>query len=184
MLIKVWVTKISLIWWVALLYLTAISLAEVLTILVVPWVGLVLHGVILLTLLLHSSLSNRKTTRRFLTALALVPLTRLLSLVLPLKPFPFVYWYLIVGVPLFIAAAFAARAGNMSRKNLGLTMRNLPVQALVTLTGIGLGYLEYLILRPEPLIADLRLDLIWLPALILLIFTGLLEEFICCSAPL
>ena len=170
--------RVSLIWWVALLYLVAIALAEVLTTLFEARAGLILHGLLLLVLLLQASLSDRTLTRRFLLAMALAPLTRLLSLVMPLQHFPLVYWYMLVGVPLAVAAIFAARAAGLSRQMLGLTMRKLPFQALVCLSGIGLGYLEYQILRPEPLVAELRLELVWLPALILLVFTGLLEEFI------
>ncbi len=171
-------SKVSSIWWVALFYLGAITLAEVLTALLDPVAGLILHGLVLLLLILQAAVSDRIPTRRFLLALSLAPLTRVLSLVMPLQHFPMVYWYLLVGLPLGIAAIFAARTGNLSRIELGLTLGKLPFQVLISLVGIGLGYLEYCILRPQPLIAMLRLDLVWLPALILLIFTGLLEEFI------
>ena len=44
--------------------------------------------------------------------------------------------------------------------------------------GIDLGYIKYLILRPEPLADELTLRAIWFPALILVVFTGFLEEII------
>jgi LysM repeat protein len=44
--------------------------------------------------------------------------------------------------------------------------------------GLGFGLIEYLILQPDPLLTELRWDSVWLPILILLIFTGLLEEII------
>ena len=172
------VAQIPLIWRVALGYLAAIALAEALTTLIDPLVGLGLHGLLLLALLLQAAVSDRLDTRRFLLALSLAPLTRLLSLVLPLQHFLLVYWYLLVGAPLFLAAYFAAHAGELRAAEIGLTPGRLPVQLLIGLSGIGLGYLENRILHPAPLIAGLRLDLLWLPALILLVFTGLLEEFI------
>ena len=46
------------------------------------------------------------------------------------------------------------------------------------MTGILLGYVEYLILHPEPLVVEPRWELTWMPVMILLIFTGLLEEII------
>jgi membrane protease YdiL (CAAX protease family) len=52
------------------------------------------------------------------------------------------------------------------------------LQVLFGLFGIGLGYIEYLILRPAPLVGVLTLGQIWLPALILIIFTGILEELV------
>ena len=62
--------------------------------------------------------------------------------------------------------------------NLRLSWRSLPLQLLIGITGILLGYVEYLILHPEPLVVEPRWELIWLPVIFLLIFTGLLEEII------
>ena len=164
---------------IAILYLLALTLAEALTNLIEPRVGLVTHGVVLVALLLHASLGAQGTQqRRFLLALTLAPMIRLLSLSLPLPSFPFVYWYLVVGTPLFIAAYVAARAGRMTKGMVGLNFGSLPVQVLVGIMGIGLGLLEYLILRPTPLVAELRWQSIFIPAMILLIFTGVLEEVI------
>jgi LysM repeat protein len=59
-----------------------------------------------------------------------------------------------------------------------LSWRIIPIELLIGVLGLGFGFIEYLILRPEPLVAELRWDLIWLPILILLVFTGLLEEVI------
>jgi LysM repeat protein len=61
---------------------------------------------------------------------------------------------------------------------LRLSPRALSIQLLIGLSGILLGYIEYLILRPDPLVAELSLKQVWLPILILLVFTGLLEELI------
>jgi uncharacterized protein len=164
--------------WIAILYLVALTLAEALTNLIEPRVGMVTHGLVLIALLLHASLGAQGAQRRFLLALALAPLIRLLSLSLPLPTFPFIYWYMVVGTPLFIAAYVTARAGRMSRGMVGINSRKLPVQLLVGVTGIALGLLEYLILRPSPLVAELRWQEILIPAFILLIFTGVLEEVI------
>ena len=62
--------------------------------------------------------------------------------------------------------------------NLRLSWRSLPLQLLIGITGILLGYIEYLIPHPEPLVGAPRWALTWLPVMILLIFTGLLEEVI------
>jgi CAAX protease family protein len=170
--------------WLALVYLGLITLAEAITNLSVPQAGLALHGVILCVLLTHAALADKRVGRRFLFGLALAPLIRLLSLSMPLVKFPFVYWYLVVGAPLFLAAFVAARVSGLQRGMLGLNARQLlhsgrlPIQGLVGLSGLGLGYLEYWILTPDPLASALRLDLIWMPALILLVFTGFLEELI------
>jgi uncharacterized protein len=162
----------------ALVYLVAVSLAEAIVSLTEPRVGMVLHGAILIALLVHATLHANGHFTKFLLALALAPLIRLVSLTLPLPDYPFVYWYFAVGAPLFIATFLIIRQANLDRKMLALKAGNLPVQLLIGLSGLGLGYVEYLILRPAPLAEELTLRFIWLPALILLVFTGILEEVI------
>jgi uncharacterized protein len=165
-------------WGTALIYLLALVLAELL--MVVPGAGMAMHGLILVALLLHSALVYRRLQHRFLLCLALVPLTRVLSLALPLANFPFVFWYVLVGTPLLIATYLTARVSGLNRSMFGLQLplRALPVQLLIGSTGLVLGYVEYLFLRPEPLVEAFRWDLILLPAIILLVFTGFLEELI------
>ena len=71
------------------------------------------------------------------------------------------------------------RISGYAPAEVGLTLgRSLPLQTLTGLSGLGLGYLEYRILHPTPLALSFTLGSIWLPALILLLFTGLLEELI------
>jgi membrane protease YdiL (CAAX protease family) len=168
----------STIWGIAVLYLLFLTLAEALTNLIEPRAGVFTHGVVLVALLLHSSRLTHGAQRRFLLVLTLAPLIRILSLSLPLPSFPYVYWYLVVGVPLFIAAFIAARAGKMNKGMVGLKFGSIPVQILIGATGVLLGTLEYLILRPAPLVAEFSWQLVLVPSLILLIFTGFLEEVI------
>ena len=163
---------------VAVDYLLLLSVAESLIALEAPQPGMILHGVILATLLLHASIVKRVDERRFLRAMALAPLIRLLSMTLPLALFQVTFWYVVVGVPLLIASLLVARIAGITRSMAGLTLRALPEQVLIGLSGFALGYLEYLILRPAPLVASLSWELLWLPALILLVFTGFLEELI------
>lgn len=167
-------------WKIAFGYLVALAIAETLNTLFAPQAGVILHGLVLLALLLHASLSIRKREHRFLVVLALVPLIRLLNLTLPLNYFPPVYWYAVVGAPLSIAAFMGARFSGLKGNMIGLRLswRTIPIELLIGVLGFGIGFIEYLILRPEPLVAELRWDLIWLPILILLVFTGLLEEVI------
>ena len=164
----------------ALFYLAALILAEILTAFVEPLAGLVLHGLILVALLLQAALSFRQREYRFLITLALAPLIRLLSLALPLANFPLIFWYAVVGVPLFIATIMSMRVTGVKPNMIGLqfSWRSLPAQLLIGLSGLAIGYIEYLILRPDPLVAELSWELVWLPALILLLFTGFLEELI------
>lgn len=163
---------------VALAYLAAIALAELLTTYADPRLGMALHCLLLLLLLLHSSRVADQQERAFLLCLAFAPLIRVLSLSLPLTPFPAMYWYLLTSVPLFAAALVAGRTMGYRWGDLGLTLRAWPLQAVIGLTGLAFGAVEYLILRPEPLARIPTWRHLWAPALILLVCTGLLEEII------
>lgn len=164
--------------WIGLMYLAALTAAEVLTNLVEPRLGLLMHGVLLVALFFHTALSWEHPDHRLLLSLTFAPLIRLLSLSLPLAGFPTIYWYLIVSVPLFVAAAVAWRILGLSRTEIGINLRAFPLQMLVALTGLSLGYLEYRILQPAPLAQSLAWEEVWAPALILLICTGFAEELI------
>jgi membrane protease YdiL (CAAX protease family) len=159
-------------------YLAAMAVAEVLTALIEPRVGLVLHGVLLVTLLINTALLWRHPGHKLLLSLAFAPLIRLLSLSMPLAGFPRVYWYFIISVPLFAATLVGLRTLGFSRQEVGLTAKALPLQAVVGLTGLSLGYVEYYILKPSPLAQRLAWGDLWLPGLILLLSTGFVEELV------
>src|SRR5690349_21421189 len=163
---------------VALTYLVALVVAESVTVFVEARLGLVLHGGLLLALIVHASRAQPDSLHKLLLTLILAPLTRILSLTVPLPRLPLVYWYALVGAPLLLAAFITGHSTHFTGLHIGLKARALPVQLFVGLTGFGLGYLEYQILRPVPLISALTWQDIVLPALVLLIFTGYLEEYI------
>lgn len=162
----------------ALVYLILLGLAELLVSLGDPQWGMALHGMILVSLLIHSSLSSGRRERLFLFSLALTPLIRVMSLTIPLTAFPRIYWYAVIGAPLIIAAFFLMRTTGLTGNQVGINRRSPGLQIAIAILGIFLGLLEYLILQPEPLVTEFRLDLILVPALILLIFTGFLEELV------
>jgi len=113
-----------------------------------------------------------------LFSLSLVPLIRLMSLSVPLAPFKLIYWYMIIGAPLLVAFYITLRLIGFNFAKIGFVRQNLALQVLIGLSGVGLGYLEYLILRPAPLADAFRFEALWLPIIILTIYTGLLEELI------
>jgi membrane protease YdiL (CAAX protease family) len=170
----------AFLWKVALAYLLALVVAESMTMFIAPMAGVIIYGFILIALSLQASLGFRKRGYRFLVTLAIVPLIRILSMTLPLAQFATIYWYPLIGIPLFMAVFIGTRVTklNCSAIGLRLTKQDVPVQLLIGLTGIGIGYIEYLILQPSPYIPDLSWNQLWLPTLILLIFTGFLDEII------
>jgi len=163
---------------IALGYLALITVAELVTTFVNPRAGLILHGALLIILLAHSALTAGDPYHRLLLGLVLAPLTRILSLCLPLVDFPQLYWYLIISIPLVVATVLTIRLLGFSREQLGLTVRRVPLQLLVALTGITFGMVEYRILRPNALIDDVTWRNFFVAGMILMVCTGFAEELI------
>jgi len=146
-------------------------------------VQLVLLGALLLQAAFYTARKGaglEAIAAKFYLALTLAPLIRILNLSLPLAVFPLTYWYAVVSFPLLVGAVVVAQINGYRRKEIGLGWgnKNLLFHLLFGLTGLPLGLIEYLILRPEPLVPVLSLPDVFLPALILLVCTGFTEEFI------
>jgi membrane protease YdiL (CAAX protease family) len=161
-----------------IVYLLAITTAEIVTVFLQPLWGIVAHITILVTVIMRSARSADKPQRQLVLALALVPLTRIVSLSMPLVNIPQMWWYPIMYGPLAIAAVVVMRILGYSRGDVGLKLSSLPVQLAVGLTGFGLGMVEYHILKPEAWVYKFILPELWLPALVLGVSTGFVEEFI------
>jgi uncharacterized protein len=166
----------SLLWiWV---YILAIVAAEVLGVTVDAALGFSAHALIVLALLVNYVWNESAPYRRMLPALMLVPLLRILSLALPSPAIPQIYWYLLVGVPVLLAAALAARLLQIPAARLGLNARFILVQVVIALTGLPLALAAYLVLRPEPVVSGSNWLLLAIGAGILVVFAGFTEEFI------
>lgn len=137
------------------LYVGAIVAAEiVLSFFSTQW-GLVGHAILIAALLNHYLLASWRSSRasvdqqapahaaRALPALALVPLLRLLSLVMPLSVTPVWFWYLLAGMPFLLATLLTARALHYSWSDLGLSRAHWATQLAIALSGPLLGLLLY-----------------------------------------
>jgi uncharacterized protein len=160
-------------------YLAALALAELVATVINPRSGLLIDGILLVLILLQSSRRATRSEQKFLLTLALAPLIRLLSLSMPLLVFPYTFWYLVVGIPLFLSVFLVYRLIGYKPAEVGLSLGSgLPLQLAVGLTGLVFGYVEYRLLPPQLFTASFSQQNILLSALILLVFTGLLEELI------
>lgn len=161
---------------VAIAYLVALVTAEIVTALVNSVAGVILHAVILSALVVHSSLTPNRSFGKLYLALAIVPLTKIVTLAMPLAQFTPIYQYLLASIPVLIASLIAIRILELTPSAVGLSLQKTAVQGLVALTGIGFGFAEYYILRPEPLVSALTLSDALIPGIILLVATGFVEE--------
>jgi membrane protease YdiL (CAAX protease family) len=107
---------------------------------------------------------------------------RILSLSMPLANLSQTYWHLIVALPVLTGAFTAIRLLSFRPSEVGLSLRQSPLQVLlqgvVALTGIVFGLVEYYILSPEPLVPVLTWQRLLLPGFIHLVATGFTEELV------
>jgi hypothetical protein len=162
----------------AMIYLLAITAAEAVTVFVQPVWGIVCHAIVLVAVIVHSALASDSRYRHLVLSLALVPLVRIISLSMPLVDIPQIWWYPIIYAPLLAAAIMVVRILGHGLGEVGLNFKRIPLQLAVGLTGVVFGVVEYYILTPQPLIAEFTWQEVWLPALIFLVCTGFVEEFI------
>lgn len=140
-----------------------------------------IHSLLLLFLIVYSSLPHREPGFGFtnlLRSLILLPLMRLLNTSMPLGAFEAVYWFMAVNAPLFIAAYLLVYAARLEKRSVGLVLGERKTQLGVGATGIVFGLMGSLLLEPGQLIGNPTLENLLVSMVILLVFTGFVEEFI------
>lgn len=155
-------------------YLIAIIIAEAVTVFVQPFWGIVCHISVLVAIIIHSIYAPRK----FVISLSLIPLTRIISLAIPLATLPQIWWYPIIYTPILAAAIVVMRILDYKFREIGLTFKQLPIQIVIILTGGVFGVAEYFILKPQAIVDQFTWQAMWFPALILIATTGFVEELI------
>ena len=142
--------------------------------------GIAFHAVILFALLIHSALllTADPEFSRLLMVLILAPLIRILSLVNPVAYFSYITWFAIVSIPVYIAIFTCIYIQHLKPRDVALTLpklKYLPLNLAVILFAIPFGIQEYHILKPG-IMVELRLEALLVPALIMIVCTGFLEE--------
>ncbi len=159
-------------------YLVAITLAEWVVTYSSPQDGMIVYAGIFLMMVFHSYLERQLPERHLLLALTLAPLIRIINVALPLSSFYHLYRYVIISIPILLVTIIVIRVLRFRPSGVGLTLHGIPVQIAVMITGIPLGIVEYLILRPERLVVGLNwVDMI-LPAIIFILCLGFVQELI------
>jgi len=170
----------------AILYLLAITIAEAIVVVLDPVtgtvtasiIGVVCHIAVLFVVIIDASFINNYYNERFVLSLSIIPLIRVISLSLPLADIPLMWQYPIIYIPLLAAAIVLGRILGLRTREIGVRFGFVPLQLAIVLTGLGFGVMEYLILKPESMVTELTFQTVWLPALLLLLATGFVEEFI------
>lgn len=159
-------------------YLIIIGIAELITAYSNVLTGLVVEVFILAALLVHSSMHGSYNFSTLLRSMMPLPLIRIIGLTLPITGVQTLYWFPLIAVPLFAASYVLMRNQRLDRKKVGLVLGNIPVQIIIGLSGLVLGFIEYLILKPAPLISTFSIVPLITAAIILTISTGFAEELL------
>lgn len=160
------------------IYLMAIIAAEIVTAHYSVEYGLIMHTIILSALLINSSVTHSTKFSYLLRSMMILPMIRIIGLTIPLMQVSELYWFPVIAIPLFAASFVLMRSQKLTRKNVGLVLGNIPVQLAIALSGVVLGFIEYLILKPQPLISSLNLETVLFASMILIVSTGFAEELL------
>src|SRR6185312_5018559 len=165
----------------AVIYLAAIALAELITTIVNPTLGVICHIAIFVNLLVQAGINRCWWERGFFLSLTIAPLIRIVSLGMPLGTFPEEWWYLLSAIPLYATCYVVIKSIPLTRRQVGIQLpddRDWPLTILVAVSGIPLGVIEYFILRPAPIVSSFAIGSVALASAILLFGTGVIEELI------
>lgn len=161
-----------------IIYLLALIAAELTTTYINKLWGLSIHTIILFALLINAAMVESTDFSNLLRSMMVLPIIRIIGLSIPMMQIKPLYWFPIVAIPLFASSIVIMRSQKLSMKDVGLILGNIPVQLLIALTGLLTGIIEFLILRPDPMIPQFTPLLILGAFIILLISTGLAEELV------
>jgi membrane protease YdiL (CAAX protease family) len=163
---------------IVLAYLAAIASAEVAGVLIGVIPSTLFHALLILILLNHYISLNQAAYRRILPVFALAPLLRILSLIMPIKEVPQIYWYAMIGIPLLVAVTLTARLLKLSWTEIGLRLYSWRSQIFIACSGLPLSLTAFLLFRPATLITKFNWHDLVIGSVILLTFTGFTEEII------
>jgi membrane protease YdiL (CAAX protease family) len=145
--------------------------------------GTCLHALLLVLLLLRGSRSMDTPEGRFYVAISILPMVRIISFAMSPTYFHGVWYYVAAEGPLLAAALVAARVLRIPVRDIGWRRpRSLLLSGLIIASGPLVGWGEHLIIprkllvHPAPLASSLTWSHALLPAVLLVIFTGLVEE--------
>jgi uncharacterized protein len=168
-----------------IVFFLAIGCAETMIAFVGVLPGLACHAVLVAVSLIYVSLGevdwthgDPGPTEYGPPVLALMPLLRILSLTMPLGDLPDTYSFALIGLPLLLAIGLAVRRTRLTWTAVGLGSATWWQQILIALSGIPLGLIGFLVLRPEPLVANPDWLQITLAALTLVLIVAPAEELL------
>jgi membrane protease YdiL (CAAX protease family) len=130
---------------------------------------------------LNKQIQGNKRLGSLLLALTLAPLIRIMSLVLPLSNFAQISWFIITGVAVYLAFIVIKIQQKIELKDCGVKLpkkKHLPIELGIMALGVPMGFAEYFILKPDPIIQFLTIKNIILVFIIFLVSISIMEEIV------
>jgi membrane protease YdiL (CAAX protease family) len=141
--------------------------------------GVGLHVLNLLALAILTILIKDKLRVEVVQAFLLVSLFRIVDTSMPAFFTLTLYWYPLIYTPMFISIFILLRYQAPSLEEIGLTYKYLYIYLPIgVLFGLVFAWFEYQIIRPCSLIPNLSISNIFVLAIIMLMFVGVVEELI------
>jgi hypothetical protein len=167
--------KINFLWfYLMLIWVAEITLAKLSLVL-----GALLHIIIVFSIFFHGTVCHKTEKAKIYISLSLVSLLRIVNLSIPIVDIQPIYWYILVGIPGWLAVLLFIKVFGLSTAELGLKAGQVLLQLVIGITlGIPLGLLNYLALRPEPLIPEMGILSLTIAISIISVFVASLEELV------
>jgi membrane protease YdiL (CAAX protease family) len=102
----------------------------------------------------------------------------MISLSIPLAGVPKAFGFAAVSMPLLITGTMTAKMTGLTPVEMGISFGTLRGQLLTALLGLPLGFAGFFLIRPSGIYASETPKELLMWSLILIICTGLLEEFL------
>lgn len=160
------------------LFVFFIALTETIFTFVSISIGVIIYLTILISLLMAVLMKKREPYHPLYSALALIPLIRIISASLPMTGIPEVFGIVAVSIPLFITGVMVANIVGIAPGVIGFRIGKLHKQLPIALLGLPLGFIQFYIIQPNIKNKSTAPEEILLWAIALIICVGLLEEFL------
>lgn len=175
-------SRLELRHWLAIepwVYLALLGISELISDLKQPVVGLWMHAVLGAIMIVRGTQVTDRVRGRLYLACSIMAVVRIVSFAIAPSFISGVWFYVFAEVPFLAAAITASRVIRLSPAELGIRRpRYLWASPFIIVSGIGAGWIEAQIIHPAALTPGLRPGQIWLPALLLIISTGFVEEVV------
>lgn len=161
---------------VASIYLLMIIGVELVMVSYAPGWGVAIYGVLLISLLFYATIDRE--SREFMLSMTAVPVFRLVNYGFPITQLPLSLRLLVVGLCMTGVILTMTRLPEFQSLSIFQKRSNWLIQGLIALSGVAIGYGQYLLLAPSTSHESLTVIQVIVLAIIFVFMPGFVEEVI------